>query len=69
MEMSDAFRQAKDLLANDPIKPGTARKLYELEKQVRPDELKRFGDLWEGYMAASGEQGFLEMQELNESDD
>jgi len=52
-DMSPAFREAWNILGMEPIPENASKRLEELEKQIRPDEQDRFGDLWEALMASS----------------
>lgn len=48
------FDAAFAILAQDPLPPDAQARLMELEKQVAPDALPYFGDVWEAFHAAGG---------------
>ena len=50
---SPAFEEAMRLLGQDPLPEDAESRLEKLEKEIRPDEWERFGDLWEAFRAAS----------------
>ena len=54
MEPSPAFFEAQAIVAVQPLPANAYERLAALEKEIRPDEVDRFGDLWEAYMAGGG---------------
>lgn len=51
-EPSPAFQEAMNILAQDPLPADAEARLEELEKQIRPEEVEAFGDLWEAFIVA-----------------
>ncbi|WP_303909474.1 hypothetical protein [Thiohalomonas denitrificans] len=52
-ELSPAFQEAMNILAQQPLPADAEARLEELEKQIRPDEFEPFGDLWEAFEVAT----------------
>ena len=53
--MSESLKQAMALLGMDPLPADTYQRLAALEQAAPAEELDFFGDLWEAYYAAGGE--------------
>lgn len=56
MQPSEAFQQALNLLDQEPLPADTESRLADLERRIRPDEAELFGDLWEAFYAAGGQE-------------
>ena len=47
---SEALLAAERLLKEDPLPTNAEQQLEELERQVRPDEVVFFSDIWEAFI-------------------
>lgn len=59
MSYSKALLDAMEIVGQIPLPDDAGARLQALESQVTPKEQDMFGELWEAFLAAGGDESFL----------